>query len=85
MRLVGHLTAQWQLCLPAPSRHDQHAEGLSVVHAPYVPRYTEMIGYTLDKLGWDSKRFDVYRVRMQFPIIPTSVLVTYELPEAPTE
>ncbi|MFH1749246.1 MAG: hypothetical protein ABIG44_19620 [Planctomycetota bacterium] len=60
-------------------------KGPAVVHTPHVPRYAEMIRYTLDKLGWDGKRFDVYRVRMQFPIIPTSVLVTYELPEAPTE
>lgn len=60
-------------------------KGPSVVHAPHVPRYTEMIGYTLEKLGWDGKRFDVYRVRMQYPVIPSSVLVTYELPEALAE
>ncbi|MCK4660139.1 MAG: hypothetical protein KAV82_11510 [Phycisphaerae bacterium] len=58
-------------------------KGPSVVHTPHVPRHAEMIRYTLDKLGWDSERFDVYRVQMQFPIIPTSVLMMHELPEAP--
>ncbi len=58
-------------------------KGTSVVHTPHVPRYAEMIRSSVDKLGWDGERFDVYRVQIQYPIIPTSVLMMQELPEAP--
>jgi hypothetical protein len=44
-----------------------------------------MIRYALGKLGWDGERFDVYRVEMQYPIIPTSVIMMHDLPEAPAE
>jgi hypothetical protein len=60
-------------------------KGPSVVHTPHVPRYAEMIRYALGKLGWDGERFDVYRVEMQYPIIPTSVIMMHDLPEAPAE
>ena len=60
-------------------------KGPSVVHTPHVPRHAEMTRYALDKLGWDGERFDVYRVQMQYPIIPTSVLMMHELPEAPAQ
>lgn len=60
-------------------------KGPAVVHTPHVPRYAEMIRYALGKLGWDGERFDVYRVEMPYPIIPTSVAITHELPEPPAE
>ena len=60
-------------------------KGPGVVHTPHVPRHTEMIRYALDKLGWDGERFDVYRVCILYPIIPASVLMMHELPEAPVE
>ncbi|MCK4872184.1 MAG: hypothetical protein KAS72_05630 [Phycisphaerales bacterium] len=60
-------------------------KGPSVVHTPHVPRHSEMIRHTLDRLGWDGKRFDVYRVAMQFPVIPTSIVMMHELTEAPPQ
>ncbi len=60
-------------------------KGPGVVHTPHVPRYSEMIRYALDKLGWNGRHLDVYRAQIQFPIIPTSVLIRHELPESPVE
>jgi hypothetical protein len=60
-------------------------KGPSVVHTLQVPRYAEMIRYALGKLGWDGERFDVYRLEMQYPVIPTSVAMVHDLPEAPAE
>ncbi len=60
-------------------------KGPSVVHTLQVPRYAEMIRYALDKLGWDGERFDVYRLEMPYPVIPTSVAMVHELPEAPAD
>ncbi|MCK4343582.1 MAG: hypothetical protein KAY37_17860 [Phycisphaerae bacterium] len=58
-------------------------KGPAAVHTPHVPRHAEMIRYALDKLGWEGERFYVYRVQMQYPVIPTSVVIIHELPEAP--
>ncbi len=69
--------------LPTLESIEHLGKGSAVVHTPHVPRYAEMIRHTFDKLGWDGNRFDVYRVQIQYPIIPASVLMMHELPEAP--
>lgn len=56
-------------------------KGPSVLHTPDVPRYAEMARYAFDRLGWDGERFDVYRCRMEYPIMPSTVGVRFELPE----
>jgi hypothetical protein len=60
-------------------------KGSVVAHTPHVPRYAEMIRYTFEKLGLDGERFDVYRVEMAYPIIPTVGVMAYPLPEAAAE
>ena len=58
-------------------------KGPSVMHTPDVPRYSEMIHYAFDRLGWDGARFDVYRCRVEYPVMPSSVVVRFDLPEKP--
>lgn len=58
-------------------------KGPSVMHTPDVPRYAEMIQYAFDRLGWDEARFDVYRCRVEYPVMPSSVVVRFDLPECP--
>jgi len=62
---------------------DLLGKGPGVVHSPDVPRYAEMVRYVLGKLAWDGNCLSVYRVRLQFPPIPTSVVMRYELRERP--
>ncbi|MFQ5805655.1 MAG: hypothetical protein ACE5I3_04310 [Phycisphaerae bacterium] len=69
--------------LPVRETVEYLGKGPSVVYTPHVPRYAEMVRYAFDKLGWDGERFDVYRVVLLFPVIPTSVVMRHELPEAP--
>jgi hypothetical protein len=38
-----------------------------------VPRYTEMLRSLLAELGWANTQYDVYRVRVQFPVMQTLV------------
>lgn len=59
--------------------------GPSVVHTADVPRYPEMVQYVCDRLGWDATRFDVYRCRLDYPIMPSSVVIEFELPEQPVQ
>ena len=69
--------------LPAWETVEYLGKGPGVIHTPDVPRYAEMARYVFDRLGWDGERFDVYRIRVQYPIIPSSVVMRHELPERP--
>jgi len=55
----------------------------AAVYTPHVPRYSEMVDAVCKKLGWERERFNLYRVRLQYPVMPTSVKMRHPLPEAP--
>ncbi len=57
--------------------------GLSGAYTQHAPRYDEMLRFCLDRLGWDSRRFKLFRVYIQYPAIPSSVFVRHDLPEDP--
>lgn len=69
--------------LPFNGNVEHLGKGPSLVYTPHVPRYVEMVQYVLEKLGWAAERFDVYRVVIEYPVIPSTVAMTHELPEAP--
>ncbi len=71
--------------LPVSEPVEYLGKGPSVVYTPHVPRYAEMVQHVFDQLGLDGERFDVYRVVLLYPPIPTSVVMSHELPEAPAE
>ena len=58
-------------------------KGPSVLHTLDLPRYAEMVRYAFARLGWDGERFDVYRCRVAFPVMPSTVAMRFELPDAP--
>jgi len=60
-------------------------KGPSVLHTPDVPRYAQLGQYVFDRLGWDGERFDVYRCRIEYPVVPSEVMIRFDLPEAPGE
>jgi hypothetical protein len=63
------------------SEHLQHlGRGLDRVMIADVPRYAELLEETFSRIGQNPGDFDVYRVRMRFPPIPTSVMVRFNLP-----
>jgi len=82
---AGELDARYQESdrLPSYERVEYLGCGADAVLAPEVPRYPDMVRHAFDRLGWDSRRFDVYRVRMRFPPIPSALLLTHELPPCP--
>jgi hypothetical protein len=69
--------------LPAWEKVEYLGKGPSVVHTLDVPRYAEMVRFVFGRLGWDGERFDVYRVRIQYPVIPSAVAMRHELPKPP--
>lgn len=60
-------------------------KGPSVLHTADVPRYAEMAQYAFDKLGWDGERFEVYRCRVEYPVMMSSVVMQFGLPERPED
>ena len=51
------------------------------LHAAEIPRYSDITRFVFDRMGWDARQFNVFRVHMEFPPIPTAIVVSIELPE----
>jgi hypothetical protein len=58
-------------------------KGPHILQTTDVPRYVEMGQYAFDRVGWNSDDFDVYRYRLEYPVMPTSVVLQFDLPEPP--
>lgn len=50
-----------------------------VARCAEVPRTSEMASMVFDRLGWDASRFQLHRVRLPFPPIPTTMVMRVEL------
>jgi len=55
-------------------------KGVTVGATGEVPRYEEMLRYAMQLLGWNPDEFDVYRCRIEYPIMPSSVVLHFDLP-----
>ncbi|MCH8823962.1 MAG: hypothetical protein IH984_10680 [Planctomycetes bacterium] len=58
-------------------------KGAHVMSSPDVPRYPEMTQYAFDRLGWDGEKFDVFRCRITYPVMPSMLALQVDLPEKP--
>lgn len=58
--------------------------GPGVLHSPDLPRQGELAAYMLNRLGWEAADFDVYQIRFEYPVTPSTVFMVYDLPEAPS-
>jgi hypothetical protein len=47
------------------------------------PRYVEMIKTVMERLGWDPADFEAYRYHVEYPVMPSSVVVQFDLPGKP--
>ena len=48
-----------------------------------MPRYVEMARYAFARLGWDGEQFEVYRCRVEYPVMHSAVVIRFPLPVAP--
>jgi hypothetical protein len=55
-------------------------QGLDDLYTPDVPRYPEMVEYALHRMGWDPEKFEVWRCRVEYPVMPSTVTVQFDLP-----
>ena len=59
-------------------------KGPTALHTPDIPRHAEMARHVFKRVGWEAERFDVYRCRIEYPVMPSSIGVAFDLPDAPT-
>jgi hypothetical protein len=68
-----------QLPMAAAVKH--LGRGPDVAASSDTPRYTDLLRWTFQRLGWDGADFDVHRTRMRYPVVPSSVVLSVDLPE----
>jgi hypothetical protein len=68
------------------SERVQHlGRGLSRIHTAEAANYSEMVRYVFERTGWNAADFDVFRVRMPYAPLATSVMVENDLLPSPNE
>jgi hypothetical protein len=68
--------------LPIPERIQPLGRGVALAHTPDIPAYPEIASTVFARLGADASEFDLFRVRVQFPPMPVTVMVRHPLPPA---
>jgi hypothetical protein len=66
--------------LTVPERVHDLEWGTAGLATPLMPRYTKIVQYAFDRLGWNPDDFRAFRLTMPYPPIPTAVLLQSELP-----
>ncbi len=66
--------------LPVGESLDHLGRGTGVARTAEVPGYLELLRWVFDRLGWDGDDFQLYRARLAYPPIPTSVMIRHDLP-----
>ncbi len=69
--------------LPVSETVESRGMGMSVARMADVPGYMNLLKYIFDSLGWNAEEFNVFRVRMEYPPMPSSVMVRHPLPDLP--
>lgn len=55
-------------------------ERLNIADAPH---YADMLQYAFGHMKWNPEDFEVWRVRIEYPLMPSSVFVRFELKDVP--
>jgi hypothetical protein len=87
--LFGHALqrgpARERYRLPSVHKVETLGQGTGAAHTSEIPRYSRMLQHVMDKLQWDGSRFIAYRARIEYPFTPTSVVVSFDLLERPSD
>jgi hypothetical protein len=79
----GASEAHPSIDLPMRERAACVGQGLAALHTPELPRYTEMMRRSFDRLALDPEAFTTYRLRVEFPPMLSTALCEFRLPERP--
>jgi hypothetical protein len=68
--------------LPFRERITKLAAGAAGAYLREVPQYLDLLNHATSRVGWRLQDFDVYRIRIEYPLLYTALLMTLELDEA---
>lgn len=57
------------------------AGGIDSLATPELPRQADLVRWALDRLGWAHSEFQVFRCRVEYPLVPSSLSLVFPLPE----
>lgn len=57
--------------------------GAEALHTCDVPRYQEIVEDVAKRVGFELEQLRVYRCRIEYPFMPSSVVMYFEAPEKP--
>ncbi len=66
--------------LPVAVHAELLGSGLNAIESPDIPRYPEMFSHICSKLALNPDEFDVYRCRLEYPILHAHLGVWFNLP-----
>lgn len=69
--------------LPVRLNVEYLGRGPTVIRTPDVPRYPQLVRHVCGLHNWNAEDFDVYRLVMSYPIVPSAVVISFEVPELP--
>lgn len=75
--------SEGQLPIPVPQELTQLPGRPPVVATPHVPCYPELVTYVNERMGWNASNFRGCRLEMSYPPMGSTILLRFNLPEAP--
>ena len=67
--------------LPLRVQIDELGQGIDSAASPDVPSYLDLLRTSFASLQWDPAEFRFFRLRLAYPILPSAVVVQFDLPE----
>lgn len=68
--------------LPINVSNTYLGSSLADLHIPDAPKYPEMVRHLLEEQGWQNTAFDIYRCRLQYPLLHTAIRASVAGPGA---
>lgn len=62
--------------LPLTEQAEYLGEGLYAARTMLMPRYTEMLSYAMERMGWKGEEFRVFRCRVDYPVLSSRIRMT---------
>jgi hypothetical protein len=61
----------------------QLPDSLTALATPRIPHYHKYLARIFEQIGYSASDFVMYRVQMQYPVMPSRILLRMDLPERP--
>lgn len=59
--------------LPMAEGAEYLGDGADAARTPLIPRYGELLGYAMERMGWRGEEFRVLRCRVEYPVLYTRI------------